>query len=195
MGGVWYDVNGWLTWALGSLDGTVPGARRYAWSEYTRNTLAAHANAFPRHWDGTVSVDDACNAFYASRPANCGVGLYSDYAGQITEQPTWMVMDAVNLAGVTATQSGFRIIPHLGRFSLRLPRVGVERTEAASGATCGSPRTLGSRSASAACPAAQRSGPGRTAIPFPIALAAAWCASAFRRGRAGRRIGRSPGSR
>ncbi len=129
VGGVWYDVNGWLTWALGSLDGTVPGARRYAWSEYTRNTLAAHASAFPRHWDGTVSVDDACNAFYASHPADCGVGLYSDYAGQITEQPTWMVMDAVNLAGVTATERGFRITPHLRRFSLRLPRVGVGRTE------------------------------------------------------------------
>ncbi len=66
--GVWYDVNGWLTWALASLDGTVPGAARYAWSEYTRNTLAAHATAFPRHWDGTISVDDACNAFYASPP-------------------------------------------------------------------------------------------------------------------------------
>ena len=127
VGGVWYDVNGWLTWALASLDGTVSGAPRYAWSEYTRNTLAAHATAFPRHWDGTVSVDDACNAFYASRPADCGVGLYSDYAGQITEQPTWMVMDAVNLAGVTATERGFRITPHLRRFSLRLPRVGVER--------------------------------------------------------------------
>ena len=50
VGGVWYDVNGWLTWALASLDGTVPHAAGYAWSEYTRNTLAAHARAFPHHW-------------------------------------------------------------------------------------------------------------------------------------------------
>ena len=127
VGGVWYDINGWLTWALASLDGTVPHAARYAWSEYTRNTLAAHASAFPHHWGGTISVDDACNAFYASRPANCGVGIYSDYDGQITEQPTWMVMNAINLAGVTPTERGFRIEPHLRRFSLRLPRVGVER--------------------------------------------------------------------
>ena len=106
-----------------------PAARaRYAWSEYARNTLAAHASAFPRHWDGTISVDDACNAFYSARPANCGVGLYTDYAGQITEQPTWMVMNAVNLAGVTATRRGFRIDPHLRRFSLRMPRIGVERS-------------------------------------------------------------------
>ena len=127
-GGSWYDVNGWLTWALAELDGTVPHAARYAWDEYARNTLAAHAHAFPRHWDGTISVDDACNAYYATAPANCGIGQYNDYAGQITEQPTWMVMNALNLAGLKATRSGYRIDPHLGsRFSVRFPRVGVAR--------------------------------------------------------------------
>jgi hypothetical protein len=125
VGGTWYDIDGWLTWALAQLQGKVPHAARYAWSEYTRNTLAAHAVAFPRHWDGTISVDDACNAFYASHPARCGIGLYSDYEGQITEQPTWMVMNAINLAGVTPTERGFRIVPHRPRFSLRMPRVGV----------------------------------------------------------------------
>ena len=54
-GGVWFDVNGWLTWALSELDGVVPHARRYAWDEYTRNTLAAHTRAFPDHWNGTIS--------------------------------------------------------------------------------------------------------------------------------------------
>ncbi len=127
VGGVWYDINGWLTWALAQLDGTVPNAARYAWSEYTRNTLAAHATAFPRHWGGTISVDDTCHAFYGSTPANCGIPLYNDYDGQITEQPTWMAMGAINLAGVTATEQGYRIIPHLRRFSLRMPRVGVAR--------------------------------------------------------------------
>lgn len=127
-GGVWFDINGWLTWALADLDGVVPGAARHAWDEYTRNTLAAHANAFPRHWDGTISVDDACNAFYARSPARCGIALYDDYQGQITEQPTWMLMNAVNLAGVRATRTGFEVDPHLrGRFSLRLRRVGVAR--------------------------------------------------------------------
>ena len=127
-GGVWFDINGWLTWALAELDGVVPGAARYAWDEYTRNTLAAHANAYPRHWDGTISIDDACNAHYAQSPSRCGIVLFDDYQGQITEQPTWMVMNAVNLAGVRATRSGFEIDPHLrGRFSLRMARVGVAR--------------------------------------------------------------------
>lgn len=124
-GGVWYDINGWLTWALARLDGTVPHAAAYAWSEYTRNTLGAHATAFPRHWGGIVSADDACNAFYSPHPASCGVGLFHDYEGQITEQPAWMVMGAINLAGVTPTERGYEIAPHLARFSLRLPDVGV----------------------------------------------------------------------
>src|SRR6266487_3446428 len=38
-----------------------------------------------------------------------------------------MVMNAVNLAGVTATEHGYRIVPHLRRFWLRMPRVGVAR--------------------------------------------------------------------
>ena len=127
VGGVWFDVNGWLTWALSQLDGVVPHAAAYAWSEYTRNTLATHAHVFGDHWDGTISIDDACNAFYAHQPARCGIPLYSTYEGQITEQPTWMVMGAVHLAGVTALERGFIVSPHLGNFSLRLPELGVAR--------------------------------------------------------------------
>lgn len=48
MGGTWYAVKGWLTWALGSLDGVVPRAGAYALDELQRNTLRAHARAFPR---------------------------------------------------------------------------------------------------------------------------------------------------
>jgi hypothetical protein len=125
-GGVWFDINGWLTWALGEQEGVVPRAESLAWDEYTRNTLAAHATAFPDHWNGTISIDDACNAWYSSDPSRCGIGVPS-WQGQITEQPTWMVMNAIRLAGVTPTRDGFRIVPHLPmeRFSLRVPRVGV----------------------------------------------------------------------
>jgi Glycosyl hydrolase 36 superfamily, catalytic domain/Glycosyltransferase family 36 len=127
-GGVWFDVNGWLTWALSQLDGVVPGARRYAWDEYRRNTLEAHTQAFPNHWDGTISVDDACNGFYSPEPARCGIGgALNVWAGEISEQPTWMVMNAIRLAGVTATRSGYRIAPHypFTRFSLRTSQVAV----------------------------------------------------------------------
>ena len=126
-GGVWFDLNGWLTWAYGALDGVVPGARRLAWSEYTRNTLANHATIWPRHWDGTISVDDVCYGYYSAHPSYCGNGLGTTYEGQITEQPTWMVMDAIRLAGVTPVEDGYDVFPHLPMrsFSLRLPDVGV----------------------------------------------------------------------
>ncbi len=127
VGGVWFDINGWLTWALGELDGIVPHARRHAWSEYTRNTLGTHATEFPDHWAGTISVDDACWAHSSSHPERCGIGIFSGYNGQITEQPTWMVMNAIRLAGVMPTKDGYRIASHLPlrEFSLRLPRIGI----------------------------------------------------------------------
>lgn len=129
VGGVWFDVNGWLTWALGELDGVVPRARRLAWDEYTRNTLANHATQFPDHWAGTISIDDTCYSYYSSHPERCGNDLYRTYDGQITEQPTWMVMNAIRLAGITPTRAGYRIAPHFpfARFSLRLATIGIAR--------------------------------------------------------------------
>src|SRR5205807_1834655 len=81
----------------------------------------------PNHWDGTISVDDACEAFYSSDPSFCGVSLSTSYEGQITEQPTWMVMDAIRLAGITPTGAGYQIAPRFpfDRFSFRLPQIGV----------------------------------------------------------------------
>ena len=67
-GGSWYAINGWLTWALGTLGGTVPHARDYAFSEFERNTLTAHATAYPAHWDGITSVDDVCHSSTRPRP-------------------------------------------------------------------------------------------------------------------------------
>jgi hypothetical protein len=128
-GGSWYALDGWLTWALGTLEHQVPNAVSYAFSEFTRNTLAAHAAAFPNSWDGVISVDDACDGWYATHPDRCGVGLTTAYDTQIMHQPAWGLYDAIMLAGVTPTQHGYTIEPHLPmtRFSLRLPDVGVAR--------------------------------------------------------------------
>jgi hypothetical protein len=64
---------------------------------------------------------------YRRHPERCGIPLYTTYSGQITEQPTWMVMDAIRLAGFTPTKDGYRIAPHFPfrKFSLRLPRLGI----------------------------------------------------------------------
>jgi hypothetical protein len=127
VGGVWFAVNGWLTWGLGALDGVVPRATQYAWSELVRNTLATHASVFPRAWDGLLSVDDVCWSYYSSHPDRCGNGLTSSYDTQILHQPAWSLFDVIKLAGIDPTAEGYTIDPHLpfSRFSVRLPLVGV----------------------------------------------------------------------
>ena len=126
-GGSWYAIDGWLTWALGTLAATVPGASDYAFAELERNTLAVHATAYPAHWDGITSIDDVCHSFYSPDPAVCGAGLTTGYEGQITHQPAWSLFDAIRLAGIEPTEAGFQIRPELPfrSFSLRLPEIGV----------------------------------------------------------------------
>jgi hypothetical protein len=131
VGGTWFAVNGWLVWGLAQLDGIVPDAAAHAWDEFLRNTLAAHATAFPDHWDGLLSVDDVCSSFYASDPSRCGTGLSPTYNTQILHQPAWSLFDAIKLAGIEPVRDGYRIAPHRNPVSLRLPGVGVERSSAA----------------------------------------------------------------
>jgi hypothetical protein len=127
-GGAWFALNGWLTWALGSLDGVVPHARAYAFDELRRNTLANHADAFPGHWNGTLSVDDVCWSFYTSDPSMCTNGGSTHYDGQIMHQPAWALWDTVTLAGILPTADGYRIAPRLpfASYALRMPQVGVD---------------------------------------------------------------------
>jgi hypothetical protein len=132
-GGAWYAINGQIVWALAELGDAVPQARADAWDEFTRNTLAAHASAFPDHWDGLISVDDECAAYYQSPNDNCGIGLTTGYgvvpgyATQIMHQPAYSLFDALKLVGVDATQDGYRVVPHLpgDTFNVRFPNVGV----------------------------------------------------------------------
>jgi hypothetical protein len=132
-GGAWYAVNGWWTWALAELDGTVPDAATYAWGEFERNTLTAHAVAFPDHWDGVISVDDECAAYYQSPGSGCGIGLATGegvlrgYDTQIMHQPAYSLFDLLRLAGLDTTATGYRIVPHLpvSTFALRFPAVGI----------------------------------------------------------------------
>jgi hypothetical protein len=128
VGGSWYAVNGWLTWALARQDGVVPGARALAWDELMRNTLRAHARAYPRHWVGTISVDDVCRSHNSTDPDRCGIGFSNAYNGQIMHQPAWLLWDTIKLAGVEPTTRGYTIRPLLPmrRFTLRLPHLGLE---------------------------------------------------------------------
>jgi hypothetical protein len=132
VGGTWYALNGPWIWALGELAGTVPDAAERAFDELKRNTLAAHATAFPDHWSGVLHVDDACRSFYATAPERCGIELLLDqtdhaYNGQITHQPAWGLMAALRLAGIEPDRRGYSFEPvlPLRRYSIDLPRVGI----------------------------------------------------------------------
>jgi hypothetical protein len=123
-------VNGWLTWALGQAAGTVPNARSYAFDELQRNTLAAHAHAYPGNWDGVLSVDDACRSWYSAQPGLCGFGSKHRFNTQNMHQPAWSLFDTIKLAGIEPEARGYSIDPRLPlkRFSLRLPGAGVAVT-------------------------------------------------------------------
>jgi hypothetical protein len=132
-GGSWYAVDGWITWALAELAGEVPHATAYAWNEFERNTLTAHAVAFPQHWDGVISVDDECAAYYQSPKSSCGIGLATGFGAvpgydtQIMHQPAYSLFDLLKLVGLNTTSAGYRIVPHLPmpNFSVRFPDVGI----------------------------------------------------------------------
>jgi hypothetical protein len=132
-GGSWYAVNGWMVWALADEDGVVPGAAAYAWDEFLRNTLATHATAFPDSWDGLITVDDECAAFYQSPDSGCGIGLATGfgvtngYDTQVMHQPAYSLFDLLQLAGIEATGSGYRVVPHLPvtTFNIRFPSIGL----------------------------------------------------------------------
>lgn len=109
--GAWYSPNGWMTWALTALVGTVPHAAQYAWSEFIRNTLTTHADAYPNAWDGVLSVDDVCAPFFYKSPQLCGNGLSTSYDTQIYHQDAWSLFDATEIAGITPTARGFDIRP------------------------------------------------------------------------------------
>ncbi len=128
VGGAWYAINGWLTWALGDLEGVVPRAPEYAFDELLRNTLTAHARAYPQRWNGVISVDDVCSAHYASDPSRCGIGIFGGWNTQVMHQPAWSLFAALKLAGLEPVRDGYRIDPHLPlkSFTLRLPDAGIE---------------------------------------------------------------------
>jgi hypothetical protein len=109
------------------MSGVVPHARADAFGELRRNTLAAHAHAYPDHWNGVISVDDVCYGFYETDPSRCGIGFSTAYDTQIMHQPAWSLFDTIALAGIHPNRGGYRIDPQLPMrsFSLRLPRAGV----------------------------------------------------------------------
>ena len=68
VGGAWYAVNGWLTWALGRSTASSRTRATTPWTSTRATRSRPTRRAYPDHWDGMISVDDACRSCYSTRP-------------------------------------------------------------------------------------------------------------------------------
>ena len=129
VGGAWYAINGWLTWALGELDGVVPRAGAYALRRArAQHAGGARARLSREHWNGdpvgrrrlqlVVLRGPRRTAGSASTTPTPARSCTSP-PGRSTRSPGW--------PGSGPPRAGYRFAPSLPlrSFSLRLPNVGV----------------------------------------------------------------------
>lgn len=111
-GGVWAALNGLLTWAYALHDPEL------AWRSLQKQSLAAHARAYPHIWYGIWSGPDAYNAHDADLPGQ----TFVHPATPMTEFPimnsnahAMPLLAVLRLAGVETCAGGIRIEPRLTR--------------------------------------------------------------------------------
>jgi hypothetical protein len=117
-GQVWPAISGLLTW------GYSLSSPQLGWDHLVRNTMAAHALAYPSVWYGIWSGPDGLNGPGGKRP---GEAWYSpvtpmvDFPVMNNNQHAMPMLAAIRVAGIDATARGLRIAPRVpGRvFSLR----------------------------------------------------------------------------
>lgn len=85
-GGVWAAINALLAWGMSLHDG------ERGWALVERQSLAAHARAYPDVWYGRWSGPDAYNAWFGSRPGET-------FVQPATPMREWPVMNANAHAG------------------------------------------------------------------------------------------------
>jgi len=119
-GGIWFAMDALLTWAYGKHN------RERAWQSLLKNSLARHAELYPRIWYGIWSGPDAFNASYAARPGE----TYINFSTPTTDFPVMnlnlhanFLTALLKLTGIEPTVDGLTISPALPfrRFRLRTP--------------------------------------------------------------------------
>jgi hypothetical protein len=112
------SLNGILIWALANIDGAK------AWDEWKKNTLAAHADAYPDLWYGTWSGPDAYNGVLQARPGQVDPSESAlktgkdnfgslDYPVMNMHTHSWPLYSTVKLLGLEFTPSGLTLRPSL----------------------------------------------------------------------------------
>jgi Glycosyl hydrolase 36 superfamily, catalytic domain len=130
VGGVWPVANAWLTAAYARRDPLE------AWSSFTRNTLAAHAQAYPALWYGIWTGPDSWNGADKPRPGEADAHIataLTDYPALNAHVHTSPLRALTDLVGVEGTRDGLRITPRVPTetFTVRWPRLSIESVPAA----------------------------------------------------------------
>jgi Glycosyl hydrolase 36 superfamily, catalytic domain len=122
IGGIWPVANAWLTAAYARRD------VNEAWSSFTRNTLAAHAEKYPDLWYGIWTGPDSFNGPDNERPGEADahqVTALTDYPALNAHMHTSPLRALVDLVGVVGTGDGLRITPRVPTetFAVAWPRL------------------------------------------------------------------------
>jgi hypothetical protein len=137
-GGIWPSINGTLIWALALVDPAM------AWDEWKKNSLAAHAEAYPEVWYGIWSGPDSYNSTLSRHPgqtmfAGTGTGdrpaldfgfNWTDFPVMNMHPHAWPLYTAVKLIGLEFHQTGLKLGPGLplGEYEFISPLLGFKKT-------------------------------------------------------------------
>jgi hypothetical protein len=139
-GGVWPSINGTLIWALALIDGTA------AWDEWKKNSLAAHAEAYPDIWYGIWSGPDSYNSVLSRYPGQTmfaetpvpdqkrqpdwGVN-WTDFPVMNMHPHAWPLYSAAKLLGTEFHEKGIRFQPTLpiAEYAFTSPLLSFEKTK------------------------------------------------------------------
>ncbi len=121
-GEVWPAISAPLTWGYALSD---PDR---AWAHFAKNTLAAHAEAFPDVWYGIWSAPDGLSS-QSGLAWKSQVTPMTDFPVQNNNAHAMPILAALRIAGIDATATGLDIAPHVpaGDFALRSQLVDLSR--------------------------------------------------------------------
>jgi hypothetical protein len=125
--GVWPVASPWLTEAY-ALEDPARG-----WSSLTRNTLFAHAEAFPHLWYGVWSGPDSYYGPDAERPGEADAHLataLTDYPVLNTHAHSSVLRALLAIAGIRGTADGLAIAPRFPTetYAIEWPRMSLAST-------------------------------------------------------------------
>jgi hypothetical protein len=128
LGAIWPSLNQTLVWALMDVDPAM------AWEEWKRNSLAAHANAYPDIWYGVWSGNDSYNSPLNKRPGGAANEPYfhgTDFPVLNLHAHACSLYSASKLLGLEFTPEGLKLnlaLP-LEAYRFDSPLLGVVKTK------------------------------------------------------------------